>query len=381
MEFAPFAVAVPEEDLNDLARRLDATRWPAQLHGASWELGTDLDYLRHLCAYWREGFDWRAAERELNRWPQFMTSVDGQRLHLIHARSPVKDALPLVLTHGWPGSVFEFHKVIGPLTDPAAHGGDEADAFHVVCPSLPGYGWAGPDVQPGWDIRRTAQAEAAIMAGLGYRRYVAQGGDWGALASAHLPILDPEHVAGIHLSQVIALPPRASADSDDPADEAARQALTRFIRDGSGYSAIQSTRPQTLAYALTDSPSGLASWIVEKFRSWSDCGGDIQSQFTADELLTNIGIYWFSRTAGSAARLYSESARMGSLGRPPKDFVEVPTSCAIFPADITLPPRRWAENHYNVTRWTVMDGGGHFAALEEPSALVEDIRAAFRPLR
>ncbi|GAB2483677.1 epoxide hydrolase family protein [Jatrophihabitans fulvus] len=376
MKQEPFEVAVPDADLADLRRRLRATRWPDQLPGDDLSGGPDVDRLRALCDYWADGYDWRAAEAQLNHWPQYVTHIDGQRLHYLHVRSPEPGALPLLLTHGWPGSTFEFSKVIGPLVDPRRHGGDPADAFHVVCPSLPGYGWSGPTTEPGWDIVRVARAEASLMAGLGYGRYVAQGGDWGGIAATHLALLDREHVAAIHLNQVLAPPPR----DVDPDNERVR-AAERFRRDGSGYLAIQSTRPQTLAFGLTDSPAGLAAWLVEKFRDWSDCDGDLDKVFDRDELLTAVSIYWLSGTVASSARLYAESRRTRTLGRPPSEFVATPTACAIFPKDIAVPERSWAERHYAVSRWTEMPRGGHFAAFEQPNLLVDDVRTSFASVR
>ena len=299
-------------------------------------------------------------------------------------RSEVADALPLVITHGWPGSIYEFVKIIGPLTDPAAHGGDPADAFHVVCPSIPGYGWSGPTTEPGWDIGRVAQANAALMAGLGYQRYGAQGGDWGAAATVALGSIDPDHLAGIHMNMVIARPP----EGEDPAaglsesELANIAAMQHFRSEETGYQSIQGTKPQTLAYGLTDSPAGLAGWIVEKFRTWSDCGGDVESRFTKDELLANITIYWVTQTIGSSVRLYCESRRAGKAGRAAGGgHIDVPTGCAVFPGELARPPRAWVEKAYNLVRWTEMPRGGHFAALEEPELLVDDIREFFRPLR
>ena len=385
LEVKPFQIDVPDAVLDDLRDRLARTRWPDQIPGSGWGYGTDRAYLQDLCEYWRTSFDWRAVERALNRWPHFLTSVfGGQQLHFIHARSPVADALPLIVTHGWPGSVYEFVKILGPLSDPAQFGGDPADAFHVVCPSIPGYGWSGPTTEPDWDIVRVAEANAALMARLGYERYGAQGGDWGAVATATLGRIDADHLAGIHMNMIVAQPPEgedpaAGATKDELANLAAMQ---QFRSEETGYQSIQGSKPQTLAYGLNDSPAGLAGWIVEKFRTWSDCGGDVESRFTKDELLANITIYWVTETIGSSVRLYCETRRAGRRGQGwGTGPVEVPTGCAVFPGELARPPRHWVEKAYNLVHWTEMPRGGHFAALEEPDLLVEDIREFFRPLR
>jgi microsomal epoxide hydrolase len=378
-----FEIRVPDEVLADLRERLARTRWPDQIPGSGWDYGTDLAYLQELCAYWRERFDWRAQERRLARFDHYRTEIDGQPLHFIHQRSKVAGALPLVITHGWPGSVYEFLKILGPLVDPEAHGGDARDAFHVVCPSIPGYGFSGPTRTPGWDIERVSHAIAALMARLGYGRYGAQGGDWGAVATTYLGILDPAHVAGIHLNMVIAGPPRGVADplaGVTAEEKVALEAMQSWGKEEDGYQRIQGTRPQTLAYGLNDSPAGLAGWIVEKFRAWSDCGGDVESRFTKDELLANVTIYWATQTINASTRLYCETMRGGRWGFA-NARVEVPTGVALFPKEVMRPPRRWVEAAYDLKRWTPMPSGGHFAAMEEPEALVREIRAFFRDLR
>jgi microsomal epoxide hydrolase len=319
----------------------------------------------------------------LNQQQHFRTEIDGQPIHFVHARSKLEGALPLLITHGWPGSVFEFHKILGPLTDPEAYGGSAADAFHVVCPSMPGYGWSGPTLEPGWDVRRVAQVEAKLMALLGYERYGAQGGDWGAIVTSHLGLVDPGHLAGIHLNMVVVGPP---AGVENPLEGVAPEELAgladmaSFQKNETGYQQIQGTKPQTLGMGLNDSPAGLAGWIVEKFRSWSDCDGDVEKRFSKDELLTNIMIYWTTQTINSSLRLYCESMRSGRFA-PAGEKIQVPTGCAIFPKEIIRPPRSWAEAAYDVRRWTVFESGGHFAALEEPEVLVGDVRAFFRELR
>jgi len=376
-------IEVPDEVLDDLRRRLAAARLPDQIPGSGWDYGTDLAYLRELCSYWRDKYDWRAQEAALNRFEHYHTEIDGQKVHFVHARSRVKDAMPIVITHGWPGSVYEFHKIIGPLVDPAAHGGSERDAFHVVCPSIPGYGFSGPTHTPGWDVRRVAETWAKLMARLGYAKYGAQGGDWGAIITTQLASVDPAHVAGIHLNMVVAGPPAGAANPMEgvgPDEAAALGDMGNFQKNETGYQQIQGTKPQTLGYALNDSPTGLAAWIVEKFRTWSDCGGDVEKRFSKDELLTNIMIYWVTQTINSSVRLYCETMRAGRFALP-SEKIAVPTGVSVFPKEIYRPPRRWVEATFNLVQWTKRDSGGHFAALEEPAALVEDIRGLFRKLR
>jgi pimeloyl-ACP methyl ester carboxylesterase len=371
----PFRIDIADGVLADLQRRLQQTRFSDQIDGAGWDYGTEAGYLQTLCRYWEQDYDWRAAEKALNRFDQYTTEIDGQRIHFIHQRSSDPDAMPLLVTHGWPGSVAEFAKIIDPLTAAGP------DAFHVVAPSLPGYAFSGPTHDRGWDTRRVAQAFAALMAELGYERYGAQGGDWGSMVSSQVALVDPAHVAGIHLNLIIAGPPAGEDLSKLSESElASMRDAARYTDEDSGYAKIQGTKPQTLGYGLNDSPAGLLAWIVEKFRTWSDCDGDVERSFTRDELLTNVMLYWVTGTAHSSARLYYEtqkSKRYGAAG----ERVEAPTGCAIFPKEIFRPPRRWAERDYNVTRWTEMPRGGHFAALEEPELLVADVRDFFRTVR
>jgi pimeloyl-ACP methyl ester carboxylesterase len=376
-----FQVAVPEAVLADLRDRLDRTRWPDQIPDSGWRYGTDRSYLQELCSYWRHEFDWRAVEERLNQWPQVLVDIQGQQFHALHVVSPHAGATPLLLVHGWPGSVLEFLDVIGPLVDPPAHGGQAADAFSVVCPSLPGYTWSGPTTEPGWDVRRTAGALVELMAAFGYARFGYQGGDWGALIGAAMGAAFPDRLQGLHLNLApIPVPSDPSAFAGLTEEELASLAASReFQRHETGYSAIQGTKPQTLAYGLNDSPAGLAAWMVEKFRSWSDCGGDVEQAFTRDELLANITAYWVTATIGSSTRLYYESMRAGTFGAP-ADRVEVPTGVALFPKELLLPPRAWVAQHYDLRRWTQMPRGGHFAALEQPQLLVDDVRAFFRGL-
>ena len=384
-EIRPFEISVPDTVLADLRVRLAATRFPDQV-GEPWVYGTDIAYLRQLVDYWRDEYDWRAQERQLNALDNYKTRIDGLDIHFIHQRSPEPDALPIVITHGWPGSVVEFLKAIGPLTDPVAHGGDAADAFHVVAPSMPGYGFSDKPREPGMGPEQIADINAQLMARLGYERYGAQGGDWGAAVSTWLAAKYASNVAGLHLNMAFAGPP---ADSDDPTggatpEELARmQARTAELADGFAYSAIQGTKPQTLGYGLNDSPAGLAGWIVEKFQSWCDCSGDPETIFTKDELLTNIMLYWVTGTATSAARLYYESSNQATEGLlfMPGGRIEVPTGVALFPQELILPPRAWVERQFNLTHWSEMPRGGHFAAFEQPELFVEDLRTFYRDLR
>ncbi|HEX7097211.1 MAG TPA: epoxide hydrolase [Acidimicrobiales bacterium] len=381
MSIEPFRIEVPDDEIAELRRRIRATRWPDELPDAGWDYGTDLAVLRQVARYWADEYDWRVHEAELNNFPQYVTTIDGQRVHFLHVRSPHANALPLVLTHGWPGSIYEFTKVIGPLTDPGAHGGDPADAFHVVVPSLPGYGFSGPVTERGWDVRRVARAWAALMDELGYQRYGAQGGDWGSMVSRHLADLAPDRVCGVHLNFITASPP---GEPDDYADLTPREAAMferakDYMTRGNGYVAIQSTRPQTLAYALTDSPVGLLSWILEKFWAWTDNNGDPFEAVTPDELLTNVSIYWFTRTAGSSARMYYESLGSNAVRAP--STKKVPLGVANFPMEIMGARRAWIERDNDLVHWTEHDRGGHFAALEEPDLFVDDVRAFFRLVR
>lgn len=373
---SPYVLDVPQEELDDLQDRLDRTRWPDALPGVGWAYGMPPDHLRELARYWRHEYDWRAAEAMLNAWPQFTTVIDGARIHFAHLRSPEPDAMPLLMTHGWPGSIVEFVKVAGPLTDPASRGGDPRTAFHLVLPSIPGFGLSGPTREPGWEFKRVAAAFAELMRRLGYERYGVQGGDWGAAISREMGRTRGE-VTGVHLNM---LPNAYMAEepknlSDLPAAEASRTLLSwqrfqKFQRDQQGYADIQSTRPQTLAYALTDSPVGQLAWIAEKFHEWSG------SPIDRDLLLTNVMLYWLTRTAGSAARLYYERAHASYWGQPPEPST-APTAVAHFPQENFLLLRRIAERTNNIVQWTEHQRGGHFAALEEPEALVQDIRTFF----
>jgi microsomal epoxide hydrolase len=375
----PFRIQASDEALRDLRERLARTRFPDEIPGTGWEYGSDLAYVKELVAYWRDRFDWRAAERRLNQFDQFITTIDGLDIHFIHQRSPRADAMPLALTHGWPGSIAEFTKVIGPLTDPARHGGRAEDAFHVVAISLPGFGFSGHPQERGYSPERMGRIIATVMARLGYQRYGLQGGDWGGIISRLVALNDAPHVAGLHLNFCIAGPPGGANPNEGvpPAELQRWQERQTYMENERAYQQIQGTKPQTLGFGLTDSPAGLAAWIVEKFRAWCDCDGNVEKKFTKDELLTNITIYWLTNTATSSARIYYENrVAAANAGR-----VTVPTACALFPKEITVPPRKWVEARYNLTRWTEMPRGGHFAAMEEPELLVNDVREFFRTLR
>ena len=367
--------------LTDLRDRLARTRLPEQSPGTGWDQGANRAYMMELLAYWEDEFDWRAQERRLNEFDQFKTVIDGLDVHFIHQRSAEPDAIPLLLTHGWPGSFIEFANLIGPLTDPAAYGGDAADAFHVVIPSLPGYGFSGKPTETGYNPERMADVLAGLMERLGYDRYGAQGGDWGAIISRTLAGNYSDRLIGLHSNFMTAGPPRGGDPREGVSDEERERRAERAaaFSDGRGYQSIQGSKPQTLGYGLNDSPAGLAAWIVEKFHAWSDNDGNVESAFTKDEILTNITLYWVTETITSSSRLYYESGNT----RPTRavGYIEVPTGVAVFPKEISFTPRRWAEASYNIVHWTRMPRGGHFAALEEPELLVDDVRTFFRGLR
>jgi epoxide hydrolase len=379
-----FRIDIPDADLSDLRDRLRRTRWPEAETVDDWSQGVPLGYVQALCRYWADGYDWRATEARLNALPQFRTTIDGLGIHFIHARSPHPDALPLVITHGWPGSIVEFVKVIGPLTDPTAHGGAASDAFHVVCPSLPGYGFSDKPARPGWNVQRIAGAWALLMSRLGYDRYGAQGGDWGTSITTSLGQQDAPHLAGIHLNPPIAAPDPATFGDLTSAEQAALTALEHAGRHESGYSEQQATKPQTVGYGLVDSPAGLCAWIVEKLWSWTDHGGHVENVLTRDEMLDDVMLYWLPGTGASSARLYWESIRQVSewFTRGTDDTVDVPTGCSIFPKENPRPSRRWAAKRYTDIRyWNELDKGGHFAAFERPELFVDELRAFFRLVR
>jgi pimeloyl-ACP methyl ester carboxylesterase len=381
MQYEPFMITIPQTDLDDLAERLARTRWPDEVAGAGWDHGTNRAYLQELVDYWRTRFDWRAQERALNTLHHYRAEVDGLSVHFIHERGKGPNPFPLIITHGWPSTFVEMLKIIPRLTDPASYGGDPADAFDVVVPSLPGYGFSDHVIQRGsW---RTDERWAALMPGLGYERFGAQGGDVGADVTTALGRFFPEQVAGIHLNSDLAWPSPMPASAELSEEE--REYLARcehWEKEEGAYRHQQHTRPQTLAYGLNDSPAGLAAWIVEKYYAWSDCGGEVENRFTKDELLTNISMYWFTQSISSSIRGYYQGGQYTTSTQPLKR-VSVPTGVAVFPGEYLIGrvPRAWAERSYNIQHWTEMPRGGHFAALEEPDLLVEDIRAFFRTLR
>jgi epoxide hydrolase len=375
-----FRIRVDDSTLEDLRLRLSITRFPDQIAGTGWEYGTPIDYVRELVEYWREEYDWRAEEARLNQLEHFRTAIDGQSIHFVHARSQHEGALPLLLVHGWPGSIVEFLDVIPRLTDPEAHGGRAEDAFHVVAPSLPGYGFSEPPRTAGWDVRRIARAFIELTSRLGYARYGAQGGDWGAQIATRIAALDTAHCAALHLNMPIAAPPPDPVPVTDE-EQAGLAAMARFQREEAAYAQVQGTKPQTVGMALNDSPAGLLSWIVEKFRTWSDCDGHPENVFTRDQLITNVMLYWVTQTITSSARLYWETMHSGALQDAP-GFVTVPTGIARYPKEEVLRfPRAWVEQRYHVTHWAVMPRGGHFAAMEQPELFVEDLRNFFRTVR
>lgn len=374
----PFEIRTSDEELDDLRRRLLATRWPEVECVDDWSQGIPLAYLKEVCLYWADKYDWRERAAKLNAYPQFRLPLQGLGIHFQHIRSPEPDALPLVMTHGWPGSIVEFQKVIGPLTNPAAHGGDAADAFHLVCPSLPGYGFSDKPSSTGWGVQKIADAWGELMAALGYERYVAQGGDWGAIVTTCIGIQDPEHCGGIHLNMPIVPPDPDTMNDLSEAEQSALAGMQHYQDKDSGYSKQQSTRPQTLGYGLVDSPAGQAGWILEKFWSWTDCNGHPENVLTRDELLDNVMLYWLPGTAASSGRLYWES-----FNTPPMNPVAVPVGCSIFPKEIFRSSKRWAEKHFadKLVHWNELEKGGHFAAFEQPEIFVDEVRAALRHAR
>lgn len=373
----PFTVHIAEEQLEDLRRRLEMTRWPEAETVQDWSQGVPLAEARKLVDYWRDEYDWRRCEAALNQYPQFLTEIDGLDIHFLHVRSPNPDALPLILTHGWPGSVIEFMKCIGPLSDPAAHGGNPADAFHLVIPSLPGYGFSGKPKETGWKVQRIAKAWHTLMTRLGYDRYVAQGGDWGAAVTTAMGVQRPEGLAAIHVNMPIVLPD-GPYDDASPAELAMLEAMAYYARWDGGYSDQQASRPQTLGYGLADSPAGQAAWIYEKFWSWADCSGDPLNALGYDEMLDNIMLYWLPNTGTSSARLYWESFH-GGFGAAE---LHIPTACSVFPRDIYAAPRSWAERcMHDLIYWNELDKGGHFAAFEQPELFVDELRKAFQSIR
>ena len=375
----PFRIDIPETDLDDLRDRLRRTRWPEPEPVTDWSQGIPLAYTRALCDYWLTEYDWRAGEARLNQFAQFRTEIDGVDIHFLHARSKHADAIPLVLTHGWPGSVIEFIKVVEPLTNPEAHGGTRADAFHVIVPSLPGYGFSGHPRATGWNIPRVARAWAELMARLGYDRYAAAGTDWGSLVSASIGQQDTPRVIGLHLTAAICSPEAIMGVADPtPVELEDMQGMGHYAAQENGYNLIQSTRPQSLGYGLADSPSLQCAWVVEKFMAWSDCDGHPENVFSRDDLLDNVMTYWMTNSGTSSARLYWEAmADVHTVLEP----VPAPTGYSVFPTDIYRVSERVARTRFHDLRYyNRLERGGHFAAFERPGPYVDEVRSAFRAI-
>lgn len=382
----PFTIAVADEVLADLDRRLAATRWTEDFANDDWRYGANVAYFKSLLAYWRDGYDWRARERAMNALPQFTTDVDGVRIHFVHQKGKGPNPIPLILSHGWPWTFWDYRKVIGPLSDPAAYGGDPADAFDVVVPSLPGYGFSTPLRTPGINFWKTADLWVSLMDQLGYGRFAAQGGDWGSFISAQLGHKHAERMIGVHIHTPSFLDFLTTGrfDKDDftPEERPKLHWMAAFAQEETGYMALQRTKPMTPAIGLNDSPAGLLAWLVEKRRKWSDCDGEVERRFDKDELIDLAMIYWVTESYGTSARFYYEGAH--DPWKPSHDrmpVVEAPTAIAVMPHELTHPPRKWAERYYNLQRWTELPAGGHFAAAEEPEAIVADLRAFFRDKR
>jgi epoxide hydrolase len=372
----PFQINVSQATLDDLRRRLEQTRWGQAIPGTGWDYGADVAYVREFCDYWRTQYDWRVHEAAINAIPQFVANVDGVDIHFWHVKGRGSNPFPLLLMHGWPGSMFEFFRLIEPLSDPAAHGGDAFDSFDIIVPALPGFGFGGQPVERGWSVARIAKAMDTLMhAELGYERYGVQGGDWGGIISAKMASEFPGRVAAAHLNFVVAQPPADPSGEDNEA-VAARAA---FQAQETGYSAVQGTKPMSLTVGQSDSPAGLAAWVLEKFRTWSDCDGDLDSVYSRDDLITNLMFYWAPNSVASAARIYYESSRDRASFAYAKP--ETPVGVAVFPKEPWRVPRHWAEARFNIQRWTEMPKGGHFAAMEQPELLLLDIREFFRGYR
>ena len=383
MAVQPYKIEIPGSVLDDLNSRLERTRWPDELPDTGWDYGSNLDYVKELVEYWRTKFDWHAQEKLINSFSHFKSKVDGLNIHFIHEKGKGPNPMPLVITHGWPGTFFEMYKIIPMLSDPASHGGDPADAFDVVAPSMPGYGFSDATDKRGLSVLSIGDLWAKLMSeNLGYQKFAAQGGDWGARVTAKLGLSHGDKVIGIHTTSTSSPTPYQGPGTRElsEAENAMLAQRIQWLADEGGYSHIQATKPQTLSYGLNDSPAGLAAWIVEKYRTWSDCGGDVESRFTKDELLTTITIYWVTQSINSSTRLYYESFfQAWDLAKDEK--IQVPVAIASFPRENSVPLREWAERSFNIQQWTDMPSGGHFAALEEPDRLVEDIRKFFRGLR
>ncbi|WP_329042767.1 epoxide hydrolase [Streptomyces sp. NBC_00178] len=387
----PFRIKIPQRDINELRRRVRATRWPDRETVGDRSQGAQLAKLRPLVEYWGSGYNWRKVEEKLNSLPQFITELDGLDIQFAHIRSPHPNAMPLLMTHGWPGSIIELLKVIGPLTNPTAHGGRAEDAFHLVLPTLPGYGFSDKPTAAGWNPARVAKAFHELMHRLGYRQYVSQGGDWGAIISELLATQRPDGLLGIHINMPGTVPPDVLRHlrNSDPApaslsarEKAAYDRLLHFYRDGFGYAAMMNQSPQTIGYALADSPVAMAAYYYDKFAEWTDSDGTPEKVLTYDEMLDAISLYWFTRTGTSSSRLYWEGAQAGGGPFDAFDIPSLPVAVTVFPGEIYRAPRSWGERAFgNLVHWNEVDKGGHFAAWEQPQLLSQEIRQAFRSLR
>ncbi|WP_366943567.1 epoxide hydrolase family protein [Parasphingopyxis sp.] len=384
METGPiryFTIDIPQAELDDLKDRLACTRFPEKETVEDWDQGIPLAYVEELVGYWRDSYDWRRCEAALNAYPNHLVEIDGVDIHFLHIRSPEADARPLILTHGWPGSVVEFLDCIGPLTDPVAHGGKTEDAFHLVIPSLPGYGFSGKPAETGWSVEKVAESWHSLMTAVGYDAWYAQGGDWGAMVTSAIGAQNKGGCKGIHVNMVVAAPPKEVMQSPTEEEQAAMARLALYRAKGAGYSKQQSTKPQTLGYALADSPAGQMAWIVEKFHDWSDCddgdGAHPENVFSRDRLLDNVMLYWLNNAGASSGRLYWHS-----FGSPNLDPVEIPMGASLFPHEIMRASRRWAETRFkNIVYFNSVERGGHFAAMERPDLFVAELRAAFSEMQ
>jgi len=377
LEVRPFEIPNSAAEIADLKARLALTRWPDKETPTDWSQGIPLAYMKEIKEYWQNTYEWEGRVKKINQWDGFMAEVDGLDIHFLHVRSKHAQAMPLLLTHGWPGSIIEFQKVIGPLSDPTAHGGNADDAFHVICPSLPGFGYSGKPTTPGWGIPKIATAWDKLMVGLGYDKYFAQGGDWGSIVTAMIGSQNLGHCQAIHMNMPIAPPDPEKMDDLSELEQDALAAMKFYQDHDSGYSKQQATRPQTIGYGLVDSPIGQASWILEKFYQWTDCNGHPENILSRDELLDNVMMYWLPATGASSARIYWES-----FGNTSVDKITLPTGCSIFPKEIFKTSKRWAQSRFtNIIAFNVLEKGGHFAAFEQPETFVDEIRACFRQVR
>ena len=379
-EINPYMIQISNDDLEDLKRRLLSTRWPEKETVEDWSQGIPLSYIKEINKYWLNEYDWRSREEYYNSFPQFITNIEGLDIHFIHIKSPHEEAKPLIISHGWPGSIVEFHKVINPLIDPVSFGGKAEDAFHLVCPTLPGYGFSGKPSQTGTSVERIAELWDILMNKIGYSKYFAQGGDWGSAITIAIGKQNKGSCQGIHVNMPFAPPTKEALENPSERDKIAFEGLGYYQEWGSGYSKQQSTRPQTLGYGLVDSPIGQASWIIEKFYEWTDCNGHPENILNKEELIDNVMFYWLTKSAASSARLYWES--FGSFGGNPEEKLALPIGCSIFPKEISRTPRSWAEQIYsNIVYWNELKKGGHFAAFEQPEIFINEIRNCFKEMR